>query len=132
MSLSRVKRISRELIKDSRGWFLKVITGTEENLSGKTGEIYFTCAIPGQTKGKHYHEKAQEWFTLILGNAVLVLEDIYTKERVEIELSAEKPETIFIPPFVAHSIENRYYEDCVLCAYTDKQYDPQDTINYNL
>jgi len=124
--------IPRKLIKDNRGWFLKAITGTEENLPLHTGEVYFTCATPGQTKGSHYHEIAQEWFTLISGKAILKLEDIYTHERLDIELDTEKPVTVYIPPFIAHSVVNLFDKDYILCAYTDILYDEKDTITFNI
>ena len=72
----KIKIIPRRLIKDERGWFLKVITGTEDNIPDHTGEVYLTMGKPGQTKGGHYHPKAVEWFTLISGKAVLKLEDV--------------------------------------------------------
>ncbi|MCM1139130.1 MAG: WxcM-like domain-containing protein [Muribaculum sp.] len=130
--LNSVIVIPRKLISDNRGWFLKTLTGDEEHLKSKVGEIYFTSATPGQVKGKHYHKIANEWFTLIRGKAVLVLEDITTKDRQEIILDCQNPTTVFIPPFVAHAVENRYDEDFILCAYTDEQYDPSDTIPYQI
>ena len=36
----RIKIIERHLIADERGWFLKVITGTEDNIPSHTGEVY--------------------------------------------------------------------------------------------
>ncbi len=131
MLKEKVKIITRKLIKDNRGWFLKVITGTEQDIPLHTGEVYFTSATPGQTKGAHYHIKAKEWFTLIEGKAILLLEDIKTHERLDIELDANLPVTVFIPQLVAHVLINKYDEDFILCAYTDVLYDPKDTIAYN-
>lgn len=117
-------------MQDDRGWFLKTITGKEEGLPMRTGEVYFTSAKAGANKGGHYHDIANEWFTMIVGKGVLVLEDIETKERIEIEMDARQPETIFIPSHVAHCVVNRSNEDFIMCAYTDVLYDPKDTIAY--
>lgn len=131
MSLrDKIQIYPRKLLIDERGWFLKTMTGLESQLPNHTGEIYFTCAKPGQAKGGHYHPIAQEWFTMIVGQGVLVLEDIDTKQRMEIEMNAQQPETIYIPPRVAHIVENRASEDYIMCAYTDELYDPKDTIAY--
>lgn len=127
---SRIKIISRKLIKDERGWFLKVIDGKEDQLPSYTGEVYFTCALPGQVKGGHYHELANEWFTPMVGKATLKLEDINTHEKMDIEMDAEFPFTIFIPSFVAHTIYNSSEKDFILSAYTDQLYVPEDTITY--
>lgn len=128
----RVKIIPRRLIKDDRGWFLKVITGTEEGLPKHTGEVYLTMGVRGQSKGGHFHPEAVEWFTVIEGKALLKLEDIYTHERLDIEMSLEKAITVFIPNDVAHIVENTGNEKFVLLAYTDKLYDPADTVAYTI
>lgn len=58
------------------------------------------------------------------------LEDIETHERLDIEMSLEKAITVFIPSNVAHIVVNNSNEDFILLAYTDKIYDPSDTIAY--
>lgn len=128
--IEQVKIIQRELISDDRGWFIKVITGNEDNIPNKTGEIYLTMGKPGQSKGGHYHNIAFEWFTLIEGKAILKLKDVETLEIKEIEMSLDKAITIFIPNKVAHTIVNVGNTDFILLAYTDRQYDPADTIKY--
>ena len=86
---------------------------------------------PGQSKGGHYHLQALEWFTIIEGDAMLKLEDITTHEKLEIEMSLSKAITVFIPNNVAHIITNNGDKNFILLSYTDKLYDPKDTIVYN-
>ena len=124
--------IQRKLIADDRGWFLKAITGTEKNIPSHTGEVYLTMGKPGQAKGGHYHPEALEWFTIIEGSAVLKLEDIETHERLDIPMSLDKAITVFIPNNVAHIVVNDSDKDFILLAYTDKLYDPKDTIAYEI
>lgn len=126
--IDKVHIINRRLIADDRGWFLKTITGTEEGIPSHTGEVYLTMGKPGQAKGGHYHPEAVEWFTIIEGSAVLKLEDMETHETREIEMSLEKAITVFIPNYVAHIVVNNSDKDFILLAYTDKLYDPADTI----
>lgn len=130
--IDKVRIIPRRLISDDRGWFLKAITGTEENIPSHTGEVYLTMGKQGQAKGGHFHPEAVEWFTLIEGEAVLKLEDMETHERRDIELSLEKAITVYIPNRVAHVVENRSDKNFILLAYTDKLYDPKDTIPYSI
>ncbi len=127
-----IEMIPRNLIKDERGWFLKVINGKEKGLSRFTGEVYLTCGTENQIKGLHYHERANEWFTLIVGVADLKLEDVHSGEKLTIRLNSATPVTIYIPPFIAHAIQSVSSEGFILCAYTDLSYDPQDTIKYNI
>lgn len=128
----KIKIIPRRLIKDDRGWFLKAITGTENNIPDHTGEVYLTMGKPGQTKGGHYHPEAVEWFTVIEGNAVLRLEDINSKERIEISMSLEDAKSVYVPNNVAHDFNNVGDTNFIVLAYTDKLYDPKDTIAYKL
>ena len=128
----RVKIIPRRLIKDDRGWFLKAITGKEDGLPQHTGEVYLTMGRQGQSKGGHFHPQAVEWFTVIEGKALLKLEDVYTHERLDIEMSLEKAITVFIPNDVAHIVENTGNKKFILLAYTDKLYDPADTVAYTI
>lgn len=130
--IDKVQIIPRRLIADDRGWFLKVITGTEEGIPSHTGEVYLTMGKPGQGKGGHYHPEAVEWFSVIEGSAVLKLEDMVTHERRDIEMSLEKAITVFIPNNVAHIVVNNSDKDFILLAYTDKLYDPADTIAYTI
>ena len=130
--LDSVHIINRRLIVDDRGWFLKAITGTEEGIPNHTGEVYLTMGKPSQAKGGHFHPEAVEWFTIIQGSAVLKLEDMETHERRDIEMSLEKAITVFIPNNVAHVVVNNSDSDFILLAYTDKLYDPKDTIAYTI
>lgn len=126
--IEKVQIINRRLIADERGWFLKAITGTEEGIPNHTGEVYLTMGKPGQAKGGHYHPKAVEWFTIIEGAAILKLEDMETHETRDIEMSLEQAITVFIPNNVAHIVINNSDRNFILLAYTDKLYDPVDTI----
>jgi dTDP-4-dehydrorhamnose 3,5-epimerase-like enzyme len=130
--IDKVQIIKRKLIADERGWFHKAITGTEENIPTHTGEVYLTMGKPGQAKGGHYHPEAVEWFTLIEGEAILKLEDVNTHQKKEIPMSLEKAETVFIPNGVAHIVVNQSEDNFILLAYTDKLYNPKDTINFDI
>lgn len=128
--IEKVRIIPRRLIADDRGWFFKAITGKEEDIPGHTGEVYLTMGKPGQAKGGHYHPEAVEWFTVIHGSAILKLEDVVTHDCREIELNLDKAISVFIPNNVAHIVVNNSGSDFILLAYTDKLYDPKDTIPY--
>jgi dTDP-4-dehydrorhamnose 3,5-epimerase-like enzyme len=128
----KIQIIPRKLIADERGWFMKVITGKENGLPAYTGEVYLTMGRPGQIKGGHYHPLANEWFTMIEGDSILLLEDVESKERMEVPLRFEEAQTVFIPSGVAHAFLNEGEKDFIVLAYTDQLYDPADTIAYNI
>ena len=55
-----------------------------------------------------------------------------THERRDIEMSLDMAITVFIPNNVAHIVVNNGDKDFILLAYTDKLYDPKDTIPYSI
>lgn len=126
----KIQIIPRRLLKDNRGWFLKVITGKEEGLPPYTGEVYLTMGKPGEMKGGHYHPLANEWFTMVDGECLLLLEDIKSQERIEMPFRFDDAQTILIPSGVAHAFVNNGNKDFIVIAYTDQLYDPEDTIAY--
>ena len=105
----KIGKILSEFITDNRDRFLKVITGNEPSNTFPV-EVYFTSAVPGESKGGHYHREAREWFTLIKGKAILQLQDISSREYLELYLDAAQPETIFVPAEVAHRFVNNSRE----------------------
>lgn len=133
MLKQKIKIFRRDYIRDTRGWFLKVLTGKEENIAGTVvGEVYFTCGYSGQSKGGHYHYDATEWFTCIAGRCILKLVDIDTSENMSIELDGENPVTVCIPPRIAHSLTNARTSDFLVVAYSNRQYEPSDTIPFEM
>jgi dTDP-4-dehydrorhamnose 3,5-epimerase-like enzyme len=124
-----VYSVDRSILRDARGWFLKVMDGNEAGNSFP-GEVYFTAAHPGEKKGGHYHQVANEWFTLIKGEALLELTDVASKETFSLKLSGDHPVTVFVPSGIAHTFINTGDQEFLLVAFTDRKYLPQDTINY--
>jgi dTDP-4-dehydrorhamnose 3,5-epimerase-like enzyme len=132
--LEQVKVLPRDLKVDSRGWFLKVIDGSEDRLPSRTGEVYVTLAEPGQIRGNHYHPNTCEWFSIVVGKAELHLCDPGSGERIELLLDAASPSTVFVPAGLAHAFKNPETASgpFLLVAYADHRYDPGDTVRVDL
>ena len=130
MIAQSIRRLTRRLVADARGTFIKCIDGQEPDLPAFTGEVYMVRAFAGQRRGDHYHPQAREWFTVIAGEGVLALQDLASGERLDLRLSSAHPETVFIPPGLAHVFVNdpAASEDLIVVAYTDRLYDPADTV----
>lgn len=129
----QIKIIERNLLTDQRGWFLKVINGFEDKLPNKTGEIYLTMARPMEWRANHYHIITAEWFTVFKGEAKIIIEDIESKERLELIMTAANPKTLFVPPGIAHVfINTSNTKEMMLIAFAENNYDPADTCPYNL
>ncbi len=58
----------------------------------------------GNAAGNHYHEKKYELMIPVVGNLVIKLEDIKTKKKETIKVSAEKPVAVYVKPRIAHAV----------------------------
>ena len=114
------------------GGFLKLLQDVKKGFLYTQVKYTSPWGIQGQIKGGHYHPEAVEWFTVIEGEAILRLEDIVTHERREIPLNFEQAVSVFVPNNVAHDFKNVGDGNMIILAYTDKLYDPADTIQYKL
>jgi dTDP-4-dehydrorhamnose 3,5-epimerase-like enzyme len=124
----RIRLIPRDMKVDARGWLVKVLSGFEEGLSQHTGEIYVTMALPGHSRGNHFHSRTDEWFTVLQGVADIALKDPDTGERLKLTLRGDRPETLHVPAGIAHAFTNPTDADgpMLLIAYASRPYDPED------
>ena len=59
---------------------------------------------PGAVRGNHYHKVKEEWIYLVRGEAVLLLQDIETKERASVSL--QSGDLAFVSTGIAHAIQS--------------------------
>lgn len=100
----------------------------------KFGQIYLiTFAKKGTVRGNHYHKKRNEWFGILSGTVSIVIEDVNTKERVKVVLSAKKDadKKLQIGPHNAHAIKS-LTKSAVLLSCADDEWTPADTFPYEL
>jgi dTDP-4-dehydrorhamnose 3,5-epimerase-like enzyme len=124
--------IPRKKIPDSRGYFLKIMHGSEPMDDNRFGEIYLVKGEAGKSRANHYHDVATEWFTVIQGKVSLILEELSSGEQVSIYMDADSPFTVKVAPGIAHSLVGIDGADYMLLAYSDKPYVPTDTIPYDI
>ena len=100
---------------DSRGSFLKILR--HEEIKGVQGfeleEVFFTSSKKGTIRGMHLQvDHAANWrfIQVLRGQAFDVLLDLrrdeqtFSQTRIN-QLSDEKPQTLIVPPGVAHGFQ---------------------------
>ena len=120
---------------DQRGWLAEVLRRESLHPGREAfGQFFVTTAHPGISKGHHYHLRKHEWFCVIKGQALLVLEDIDTKQRTEIPMGEDNMVTVELPLKSAHAIKNIGEDMMYLLAYTDEPFNLEDidTHSYKL
>lgn len=93
-----------EVHADKRGWLVEMLKRNEIRKDIK--QIYVATIKPGEIRGNHYHLKRQEWFFIAAGEAEISLEDIKTKKKIHLKVSAKKPQVVTIFPKIAHAVKN--------------------------
>jgi dTDP-4-dehydrorhamnose 3,5-epimerase len=120
---------------DSRGKLIVFLKRSELNKAkSKFGQIYFvTFKKKGTIRGNHYHKRWHEWFGIIEGKVKVIIEDVRTKKREEIILSAKKDKYVRIEtgPNIAHAILS-LTNNATLLSYADGEWSSTDTHYYKL
>ncbi len=120
---------------DKRGKLIVFLRESElYSKKKKFGQIYFvTFKKKGVVRGNHYHKKWHEWFGIVEGKVKVVVEDVRTKKRKQITLSAEKDKYVRIEtgPYIAHAIQS-LSKNASLLSYADSEWDDGDTHHYKL
>lgn len=110
---------------DERGNLVEVFRPEDVNDSIK-GQFFVTTALPGKTKGNHYHTHKTEWYCVIQGEGrITIIENDSLKQHV-INANGTKPQTVEIPPKTYHYIENVGKKELILLVYVDEVFNPKD------
>lgn len=130
--LDRVRILDQRRFEDERGFLHKVLSASEADAGPRAGEVYVTSARPGEAKGHHMHERMGEWFAVIEGRGQLWLADPATGRARAVDLRASRPQTVFVPPGVAHALVNRGRRKLVAVAWADREHDPADVHPFDI
>lgn len=128
--ISGVEITKLRVHEDERGWLAEILRSEHLVEQRAFGQLHITTAHPNRVKGNHYHTTKNEWFCVIKGTGLLVLEDQRTGERDEIVMGDGNLVTVRIPPGVAHGIRNVGNDMMFLLVYNEESFDPErpDTI----
>ena len=93
---------------------------------------YIVSINPKQARAKHYHKEKTEIIAPVYGKVEIILEDIYTKKRKNIVLSADDDQIklIQIPPKIAHIVKNPTDNICRIVVFSNSN-DLKDTFSYD-
>ncbi|HEU0055097.1 MAG TPA: glycosyltransferase, partial [Longimicrobium sp.] len=124
--LDGVRVVEQPRHEDARGYLQKVLTASQCDGHPPRGEVYVTCAHPGEAKGNHLHRRMGEWFAVVQGEGSVEVCDPSTGSRMAVSVSAGLPRTVYVPAGLAHAVVNRGFEDLVCVAWAEAEHDPGD------
>lgn len=112
--------------RDERGWLAEVLRTSHLPNGAQLSQLYVTVGNPGKTKGKHYHERKTEWFSVVSGTATLYLKDTRTGQEEVVRMGEQNMVTVTIPPFVAHAITGVDTRPFILIVAVSEEFNPRD------
>lgn len=103
--------------RDARGSFVEILKTID------TGQFSYFTALPGVTRGSHYHHTKTEKFLVVSGKARFGFRNIIDNECVEIFTSGDIPKVVETIPGWAHDITNVGENDMVVILWANEIYD---------
>ena len=116
------------------GWLSELVSMNYADEPFNCVHSYVVSVAPDRTRAKHYHLKKEEWLAIAAGKILLRLRDIDTGESAQVLLDsgAETYRLIYVPPRVAHAIENVGQGEASMIIFSRTPEDKADTIPFDL
>jgi dTDP-4-dehydrorhamnose 3,5-epimerase-like enzyme len=112
--------------RDERGWLSEILRCSRLPAGVQMSQLFMTVGNPGKTKGKHYHTRKTEWFSVVSGEAKLFLRDMRNGEECVVPMGQQNMVTVAIPPHVAHAIACDGDKPFYLIVVVSEEFNPQD------
>jgi len=111
--------------EDPRGRFVEVLKTPD------SGQFSYFTALPGITRGGHYHHTKSEKFVVMKGHALFRFRHLLTRELYELRTTGDVPQVVDTIPGWAHDITNVGDDDLVVMLWANENFDREkpDTIS---
>lgn len=114
--------------RDARGTFVEMLKTPD------CGQFSFFTALPGVTRGGHYHHSKTEKFLVIRGSARFRFRHRVTTETFELFTSGDRPRVVETVPGWTHDITNMGNEEMIVMLWANEIFDRArpDTVAHNV
>jgi len=102
---------------DARGVFVEMLKTQD------SGQFSFFTALPGVTRGGHYHHSKTEKFLVVKGKACFRFRHIVTGEFHEIFTYGDTPEIVETTPGWTHDITNVGTDELIVMLWANEIFD---------
>jgi UDP-2-acetamido-2,6-beta-L-arabino-hexul-4-ose reductase len=102
---------------DERGVFVEMLKTAD------SGQFSFFTALPGITRGGHYHHTKTEKFLIIRGTALYKFRNIESGETYEICTTGEESRIIDTAPGWSHDITNVGNDELIVMLWANEVFD---------
>ena len=109
---------------DERGFFSEILR-TEES-----GQFSVFTALPGVTRGGHYHHTKTEKFLVVKGKALFNFKNMNTGEVYKLKVDDDNLSIVDTVPGWAHDIKNIGESDLIVFLWANEKFDDQKPDTY--
>lgn len=110
--------------EDSRGEFVEMLKTRD------SGQFSFFTALPGITRGGHYHHSKTEKFLVIRGCARFCFRHIVSGEFYELSTTGEKPVIVETAPGWTHDVTNVGQDELIVMLWANEIFDRNNPDTY--
>ena len=111
--------------KDFRGNFVEILK------TKNSGQFSFFTALPGITRGSHYHHTKTEKFLVVKGEARFKFLHMDEEIKHELTVNSDKLEIIETIPGWSHSITNIGKEELIVMLWSNEIFNPKKPDTYS-
>lgn len=126
-----MKTVKLKEYSDVRG---SLMENTVETIMLSSKHFFVSKSVPGAVRGNHFHKKKTEYFIVIKGKCLIIVEDIISKERESFEVKDSDKIAILMEPNKAHALKNIGGTELILLALVNEKLDKKnpDTFPYDV
>lgn len=109
---------------DARGAFIEILKTPD------CGQFSYFTALPGVTRGGHYHNSKTEKFLVIKGSALFKFRNMSTYEYCELMVSSQSARIVETIPGWAHDITNIGDDEMIVMLWANELFDSANPDTY--
>ena len=102
---------------DPRGIFVEFLKTRD------SGQFSFFTALPGVTRGGHYHHTKSEKFLVVKGEALFRFRHLITEEIVELNISSNNSVVVDTIPGWSHEVTNTGEDEMIVMLWANENFD---------
>lgn len=110
--------------EDPRGRFVEMLKTQD------SGQFSYFTALPGITRGGHYHHSKTEKFLVIKGTALFKFKNLLTNEYYELITTGDTPQVVDTATGWTHDITNIGTDEMIVMLWANEVFDPNNPDTY--
>lgn len=110
--------------EDPRGRFVEMLKTQD------SGQFSYFTALPGITRGGHYHHSKTEKFLVIKGTALFKFKNLLTNEYYELVTTGDTPQVVDTATGWTHDITNIGTDEMIVMLWANEVFDPNNPDTY--